>query len=270
MTSRFPRSPIAVRWGRCPALPLQPRRAYIAVFRAAFGRHRLRRPEALFPWVAGRPLLRRPISPRFEPVDESRGLRRWFTCVAPSHLACAAPTAGSSTGPLRCQDCFPALRPCRRVACPRLFGTAATAPGGPLNPHGKSAPRGAQPTSSITSSATLMCLRCRSRLGCSSASRLRAASRSSSRWKATEKPFSMARTPSAMARCVLPTPGRPPPHCSRTILCEDPLPLPPALRTRDRGDPLPPIDRWSRSRRRVARWHAQHGARLDDRPRGVR
>lgn len=95
----------------------------------------------------------RPVSPRFELVDESRGLEHWFTCVAPSHLACTAPAVGSSADPLRCQGCLPARRACPRLTCPLLLGTAATVPGGSLNPHGQSAPRGAQPTSSQTSSA---------------------------------------------------------------------------------------------------------------------
>src|SRR5579875_328260 len=63
------------RRGRCPAIPLQPRRASIADIRTASPKPSdcgLGRAEAR--WVSAPPALRQPISTRLELVDESRGL----------------------------------------------------------------------------------------------------------------------------------------------------------------------------------------------------
>lgn len=78
-------------------------------------------------------------------------------------------------------------------------GAAAVAVGDEPKDEARLVPRHRlEAASPITGSTTFMCLRWRSRAGWPSASRLSAAKKSSSRWKATEWPFSMARMASAM------------------------------------------------------------------------
>lgn len=73
-------------------------------------------------------------------------------------LRCTFPSRLRGNGVWQCHrpatlsGLLPARRPCRRSACPQLLGTAAPVPGGSRAPRGETAPRGAQPTSSMQSS----------------------------------------------------------------------------------------------------------------------
>ena len=142
------------RRGRCPAIPLQPRRASLAVYARPRPSHRT---AALDERMSDR------LSPTQHCASPYPPGWSWLTnrgasdtgslsVVAPSRLACATAVSGSATAPLRCQGCSRSRvhlhgRPTLSFSRPLHRSREE-----PLTPRGISAPRGAQPISSMTSS----------------------------------------------------------------------------------------------------------------------
>jgi hypothetical protein len=75
------------RPGRRPALPRQPRHTYAAVLRCGLPTGLAHPASELIPPEAGSRTAHRPISARFEPAPDLRGVHHWFARTTPSGLA---------------------------------------------------------------------------------------------------------------------------------------------------------------------------------------
>ena len=75
------------RPGRRPALPRQPRHTYAAVLRCGLPTGLAHPASELIPPEAGSHTAHRPISARFEPAPDLRGVHHWFARTTPSGLA---------------------------------------------------------------------------------------------------------------------------------------------------------------------------------------
>ena len=84
------------RPGRRPALPRQPRHTYAAVLRCGLPTGVVHPASELIPPEAGSRTAHRPISARFEPAPDLRGVHHWFARATPSGLARRARTVWQS------------------------------------------------------------------------------------------------------------------------------------------------------------------------------
>ena len=84
------------RPGRRPALPRQPRHTYAAVLRCGLPTGLAHPASELIPPEAGSRTAHRPISARFEPAPDLRGVHHWFARTTPSDLARRARTVWQS------------------------------------------------------------------------------------------------------------------------------------------------------------------------------
>jgi hypothetical protein len=108
------------RPGRRPALPRQPRHTYAAVLRRGLPTGLAHPASELIPPEAGSRTAHRPISARFEPAPDLRGVYHWFARTTPSGLARRARTVWQSQHDPALSGLLPPAPASPGPGCPQL------------------------------------------------------------------------------------------------------------------------------------------------------